>query len=284
MPDDIFRPTADDVWRDTVDDEWIVFNEKFESIGYDEYWSEGETVEAGCVLDEDYTTSSVTGVPEWWGSKCLRVVTGGNNASVKHIFNADFDKAYFRAEIIIEDVSSFTTNDYGDILRLDNVAGSPILHIHVRYNNGSGKVDLEADTYEDDVKNTITLVSDVSLDHPYRIELKWDQDSNEYELRLDDVNVRDQTDNALTSARMFGGIRLGSVDQSQGYEFFVDNVKVETQEFPGAEASSSSSESSSSSSSSSSSESSSSSSSESSSSSSSESSSSSSESSSSSSS
>ena len=47
MPDDIFRPTADDIWRDTVDDEWIIFNETFESTGYDEYWRGSEEITNG---------------------------------------------------------------------------------------------------------------------------------------------------------------------------------------------------------------------------------------------
>ena len=136
--------------------------------------------------------------------------------------------------------------DYGDLFRLDNVAGSPILQVYWR--NDSGTEELVAYTYEDDTQNTTVLASPIQKDHPYRIELKWDQDSDEFELRLNGVNLRDQIDKALTSAREFGNIRVGSVDQSQGYEFYVDNVKVETQEFPGAEGSSSSSESSSSSS------------------------------------
>ncbi|GAF89481.1 unnamed protein product, partial [marine sediment metagenome] len=177
MPDDIFRP-ADDIWMDTPDDEWIVFNETFESVGYDEYWSEGETVEDGTILDEDYATSSVTGAPAWWGSKCLRVVTGGNNAYVQHIFDADFSKAYIRVEVIVDSGSSMAFGNYGDLFRLDNRDQNPIFMVYYQNTLGPdpGTETLQFSIWEDDIEKTFIIANPILKDTPYRIELKWDQD------------------------------------------------------------------------------------------------------------
>jgi hypothetical protein len=105
------------VFRDTDEDKWYIFQETFESVGYDEVWSEGESIAAGCILDEDASTVGLPGVPSWWETKCLRIYSNGGNVFVKHIFPSDLDVAYFRIEVVFSSGYSFGVGEYGDIDR-----------------------------------------------------------------------------------------------------------------------------------------------------------------------
>jgi hypothetical protein len=240
----------DDTWEDSEDDFWPVFEERFETEPYDMTWSEGSTVGAGCVLDPNQLVSSLPLIDAWWWRNlCLRVYSNGNNVYLQHKFSSDFTIAYFRIELVIQ-TTPFANDEYSDLFRLDNLAGQPICQAYIHKSAGFGDA-LWIYTYEDGTPNS-TIIPNITFNAKiYRIELKWDQVNDEFELRINDVKYRDQIDKALTTDRKFGSIRVGSVDQTNWVQYFVDNVGVGTQDWLGAEGSSSSSASSSSSSSSS---------------------------------
>lgn len=168
-----------------------VFEELFESTGYDETWVSGETVGTGCTLDEDYASSNA-GSPTGWGSYCLRSVAAstGYNAYVED-GNLGSAKAitYFCMEIYIV---SESLGD-GNWMNLFAAADSGWEDAWVvRLIQSSGSLKLQLNAHHDDADEEFTGITTLSTATVYRVEVKWDATNDAWAWR---INGTDQPNN-----------------------------------------------------------------------------------------
>ena len=125
----------------------IIWDERFEGSGYEETWSDGETVGSGCTLDEDASTSKV-GSPLGWGYHCLKCITGGNDVFVEHSLSSVVTSHFGRLEFVVTSESladsdanytlHFWDGSWNDVLQfyLTQSGGQLMIELAL-YNNGS---------------------------------------------------------------------------------------------------------------------------------------------------
>jgi hypothetical protein len=207
------------------------WDEKFESAGYEESWSEGESVSAPRVMNEDFSTASVTGAPPAWGSRCLQIQYASTGTSVvEHRFGSPRNIVFSRVEAIIVSESLANTNDVR-ILRLENNGGSPIVELFLRQQGGNLR--LRSKIYHDDTaNNSDSSDTNLDLDTPYRIEHNWNQTANTWAWRIDDD---EQASGTITSTRTFDRILVGDEGVPNAAVILLDNIALDDAAWVGPE-------------------------------------------------
>ena len=160
----------------------FIFDERFEGTGYEETWSEGETVGGSSSLNEDATPP--TGSDASWGSQCLTATTASAEvAFVQSIAEfPDNDKFYLRYEIILTTIGIGDTQFFYTFLL--NHADTDNIATVIVYNSGGTILFLGYDN-RDGAGLANTWNSAVTTDTLYRVELKWDLSDDTIEWRLD---------------------------------------------------------------------------------------------------
>jgi hypothetical protein len=218
----------------------IFWDEKFEPTGYEETWSEGETVSGSGILDEDFATSSVTGAPGDWGTKCLRAFGDGAGAVlVGHDFASSKAVSYFRMEVIVKAFPTIGANfgveriafqqDSGSadvwifsIQRRDSLSPNGFNWIWSGNDDGGG-----LNGYAD-------AANDIALDTRYRLECEWDATGNAFEWRIDGTLVDSGVLTSTHPVNIQNNFRVGWQTGAASGEIFIDNVAFDDADWVGA--------------------------------------------------
>jgi len=175
------------------DPEWI---ERFENgSGYDQDWWIG-SVGGGSTYDPDYLTSSVTGAPADWGNECLKTEAlegeAANNYSI--VYDSPYeDIVYAKVEIIIDSYSLPDQSTGRRLFSIVNYDWNGLFELRL-YNFG-GSIHFQGYVYRDGVSyNAYYSLNTVSIDTPYRIEVRYDATNNKWGWRIDGVNQPNDVD------------------------------------------------------------------------------------------
>ena len=211
------------------------WNEQFETNpGYDETYSEGETVTGGATFDEDYATSSVTGDPGDWDSLCAQLVY----VAVQDCYNedraiGDLAVTYSRFEFILAAESLADTEVNYIALFRDNL-GADLYTLAIRDNAGTPTLDV--DIYHDGSANTYSAA--LSLDTRYSVEVYWNSTADEWEWKLDQVSQNSGSLTGAAATQTLDRIRVGA--KASGVEasatFYLDNIGIDITEWIGSAA------------------------------------------------
>ncbi len=201
-------------WVPMLADLW---NETFDSVGYDEIWSEGEVVDPGCTLDEDYATSNV-GSPDGWGDKCLQSIIDSDSlrAKVKEIvFGDDVDTwVKFEFQVLSHDFDA--SNEWIFLYNTFDESDTALTRCGVRY-DGTG-LQLRCDVSKAGGGYTNHLWDSgayIALDTVYRVEIKCKLSTDDWEWWVNGISQHTESftvGHAVGLGRIngFGGEMIGS--------------------------------------------------------------------------
>jgi PKD repeat protein/uncharacterized protein YjiK len=211
----------------------IVFDERFEVTGYDEFWSEGETLGSGVSLDEDYATSLITGAPSDWDSEALEIVfAAGQDSYLEHLLTTTGHAvSYLRYEFIVS-ADDLANGDVNHILSVRGLGGEKMYQL--MFARAGGQPYLTAQFYHDGSSNIYNRV--ISLDTRYRAEVYWNSDTDEWEYRVDGGTLASGSLTGTAASYELSYFRVGDVDRQQdaGATIYVDNVAFSTGNWLGA--------------------------------------------------
>jgi hypothetical protein len=206
------------------------WDERFEGAGYEETWSEGETVAAGCTLDQDYATSNLATPPDDWQSQCLQCVidTVGDETYVEHIFASDMGLSYVRAEWVFTALPTLTNQQSAILLKVYNRAVTTCFMIGLKNDGAATKIwFVDAQNGTDDYGPTAVQGTF------YRVEVKWDNPNNAWEWKVDGVS---QGTGSFAQDIGLGRIRLGWIGSHGVGTVCHDNFAIDDADWVGAEA------------------------------------------------
>lgn len=153
----------------------VVVDERLEGTGYEETWSNGETLGGGATLNEDLTPPAFA--PDNWAEQCAQwVYVAANGCYVLdiNVLLPDINIAYLRAEFII-DAESFANNQFNAICV--NVGGNGTdSHVYVYVGqDGNGDLRFAYQEFADGTAGGVVAAGPVlALDTPYVWETLWD--------------------------------------------------------------------------------------------------------------
>ena len=216
-----------------------IFNEQFEATGYDETWSLGETVDAGCTLDEDAKTNIINS-PTAWGKRCLKAdVVGatGDDACVSgDLVNvSDAPLTYLRFEFIVTAHDLDINAEKGSLIYVTDSADTMLYRTWLRYQDRvllrtEVKLDGVAITTQD---SAITIANNTR----YRVEYKWDIANAKFEWRINGIteyasNLAAGRGAGIDYITFFG---LNSVSAGENITAYFDNLAIDDSDWVGAE-------------------------------------------------
>lgn len=207
-----------------------LFDEQFESVGYDEPWG-AETVDAGCTLDEDTNTNNPI-FPNSWGRRCLKAdVVGatGNDAYVVNnaVFPADVPDTWSRIEIIATNNGLDTAGNSAQFFEARD-SSDVILYRFQMINNG-GVHRVKCLAYLDGTATNYFSDNAIALNKMYRVEVKFNVTADEFEWRIDGV-IQDAAGLLAGHGAGFERIArfgLSSVTATKDYTIYIDNFAID---------------------------------------------------------
>ena len=163
----------------------FVFDERLEGTGYEETWSDGETVGGSSSLDEDATPHA--SAPASWGSQSLQASTAaGETAYVGNTGLPDHNKFYFRAEIIYDTQGISNGEIVYPVFFLHNATDNMLL---LAIFNSSGTLVFIVIDSRDGSFSQRENTGAISVDTLYRFEYKWDLSDNTVEWRINGSTI-----------------------------------------------------------------------------------------------
>lgn len=210
-----------------------IWDERFEGAGYEETWSDGETVGSGNTLDEDADTADV-GSPTHWGDQCLKVVRGGagnTNSYVENEFNNEPD-FYTRLHIIITSSSFDTNNEFAIVFTCWDASFNDCMTLRIRHNGSA--LTFQAIINHDGNDNYYSS-DPIALNTEYRVEFAWDSSADTWGWKLDGVI---QDSGSLTGGHVTSiqPVRLGLLSGTdKAITTYIDLLAVDDADWVGAE-------------------------------------------------
>jgi len=227
------------------------WDEKFEGTGYEETWSEGEVVSAGCTLNEDESTTSA-GSPTGWGDQCLKasIDDANDSAYVSQYYSANpHADVWTRIEFVI---GAENLGNYGwlTIARMneEDPAFKDCWIAHI-WQSGSGDLHIKLMCNYNGTGAYFTSLTKLSLNTKYRLEVKWDSTNDTWAWRIDGIdqpNDQDDSDpiesegvlsgtHATKPALHWVGINCDYYAEATATIYF-DNYALDDADWVGAEA------------------------------------------------
>jgi len=215
-----------------------IFNERFEGTGYNETWSDGETVDTGCDLDEDQSIA-VAGNPAHWNALCLYAdvvgATGDDAFVAGDLVNlSDEPNTWLRIEVVVVADGLDTDTNIARLLVVKDSADLLLYRISLVNDGGTLKIRCTAKLNGSDL--TSYLSAGISIDTLYRIEVQWKTTTNEFAWRINDV-LQDAA--ALTGSHALGideisALGLTAVTATKDFTVAIDNVAIDDKHWVGA--------------------------------------------------
>ena len=168
----------------------LLWSEQFTGIGYDNVWSEGETVTVVdgtlMTLDED---ASADGAFTTASGRVLEVTSTDDGTGIAQAYVRHNTLALNRKTTTFLDgflvSQSFSNGEQRAFMRLDRAAASPILNLNWR-RNGSGDLVISADIrHNGSVNNVETLIT---VGTPYAMRFIWDLDALSYDWLINGIS------------------------------------------------------------------------------------------------
>ena len=211
----------------------IVFDERFEVTGYDEFWSEGEVLGTGVSQDEDYPTSLIAGAPADWGSEALEMVlAAGEDSYVEHLLTTTgHQESYLRYEFIVGS-DELANGDVNHILSVRALGGEKMYQL--MFARAGGQPYLTTQIFHDGTSNIYNRV--ISLDTAYRVEMYWNSTTDEWEYRVDGSTLASGSLTGTAASYDLSYFRVGDIARQQdaAATIYVDNVAFSTDSWLGA--------------------------------------------------
>lgn len=157
-----------------------VWDEGFEGAGYEETWSNGETVGAGSTVDEDADTADM-GLPSGWDNQCLKLVTTGNDAYVLQNDLSELTQSWWRIEFGIT-AESFGDNEGNDLLGVWDSSWVNVIDLLIRQKSGQLRLRMNM---KYDGSHAWSDYYDISLNTRYSVEWKFDVTNGIFEWKMD---------------------------------------------------------------------------------------------------
>jgi len=210
------------------------FSEYFEATGYDETWSDGETIGDGNSLDPNADPADVS-AGFGWGDKCFKAITAGvnNSAFVRDDGIGAEAITYYRFEFVL---TVLGTDNLNYILETTNVGFGHAFRVQV--SNSGDILRLKMYSYHDGNSHIYNSLTTLSLNTNYSVEVKWDATNNLWAWKLDGVaqpNDQDATDpveseGALTDTHVteVSKIWFGLLNSSQATTIYLDALDIDT--------------------------------------------------------
>ena len=207
--------------------------QNFEGTGYDNSEAWTTTTAGSGAIDEDAATPGA-GSPSKWCFQALKSTTTAA-AETAYIHNdADLGDAaisYFRIDFVLASHSLANTEE-NSIFHVANNAWDHLIRANI-YNNG-GTLELRISSYHDDLLNSYTALTAISLNTRYRLEIKWDTTNNLWAWRLNDVDQPNNTDGtdpvesegALASNRGSDEVSIGQTVAANAAVLYFDRYGV----------------------------------------------------------
>lgn len=203
-----------------------LLSETFEASGYDAAgWS--ETVPGTCVVDENATVSAA-GSPVGWGSQCLRISLDGGGADcfTANTFG-DGPVRFFAAEFRVTALAFDTNAQQASVMTATNAAGTAGIFL-VQLVRSAGANFLQLFVYHNGSANAIYSEA-LQMNHTYRVECKWDDTANAWQLWLDNVSRGSGTLTGAAATTQAGAIALGdTLNSVRTATFYIDRVAVDS--------------------------------------------------------
>lgn len=206
-----------------------IWDERFETPGYEETWSDGETVSAGCSLTDDYDTASLSPTPgASWQVHCLRAIcdTMDDDCRVGHTLGSGLPISYWRIEFMV-DSSAVTAYNESNFLVCWTAAWNLLFCAGIYHDGAAQKLQ-----FRHLVDADARILDTLAVDTYYRMEIKWDLTNDLWEYKLNGVS---RGSGALTSALLPQIFWIGA--QSGIATVNIDNFAVDNANWIGAEGS-----------------------------------------------
>ena len=216
----------------------LIWDEQFENAsGYDETWSEGETIGTGPILDENFSTAGIGAAPAGWGDRCLRLVTvGGEDSYVLHRGwggGADgIPISYTRLEVIVDEES--LANSEGIHFLSTRDSENEKFYQYILYQSGSGVLKIEAQIWYDGGSSNFESI-EIDLDTLYRLEMKWDITNEAWEWRVNGETIASGAISGEGLNRPLDGVFIGDIaaQNDAAVTIYLDNFAVNNTEWVG---------------------------------------------------
>ena len=210
------------------------FNEKFEATGYDESGSSESTSSNG-TIDENNDTADA-GSPSFWGDQCLKVTcTSGDTGDLARTSWGSLGETdvFVRIEVVVDSEDLVDGEDI-EIFKLWDGSGNLLMGISLQHTSGVIKWQFRVN--EDGTLSFMDAGDTVSLDTPYRIEMKYKPSDDTWEWKVDDTS---KANGSLTSSHptvantLWIGIVEGAPDANA--VIYMDLIAIDDSEYPGEE-------------------------------------------------
>lgn len=218
------------------------FFEQFEATGYDETWSEGETVTNGngTIPTIDSDSTGPTPRPDGWGDLSLEIVAVGDApstgpgtivAEVEHQGLADHDRYRFEFGFLF-DGATLADGDQLGVARLRTSSSAQIAKFWFRdpiaSEPGSTGPALFAEIYHDGSRNKYAV--NVSSGEVYRSDLQWDIEHGLWSWSVNGSVIASGplSGEALSTPYRVNTVALGvpGNDADIPATYYLDNVRV----------------------------------------------------------
>ena len=168
-----------------------IFDEQFESIGYDEdNWN--ENIQAGSSIDNDADTADVSS-PSNWNSQCCKFVLDNES----YIYNSVGAEpiTYWRVEFVITE-ENLSNSTYINIALGYEDSTIDIPWIFSLYKNGSGDLQFYFISSHDGLYNDYYGFDTPTLNTRYSLEVKWDATNESWAWKINGVNQPNDQDSS----------------------------------------------------------------------------------------
>ena len=214
----------------------LIWNERFESPGSDEIWSQGLDITGSSTIDLDYPAASIAGAPAGWGSESIELnMVSGNGAELEHRFGADLPKTYTQFEFVLKQ-HSFGNNQDGVFVEImESTVGKNFAKWMIDNSSKGGGLNLEVWIEYDGTPHAF-YSPPLSLDTRYVVELYWDTTADLWEYRFDGVTLGVGALTGNAADWELDRIRLGDngQDTDSDYIVYIDNVSMSEVDWAGA--------------------------------------------------
>ena len=220
----------------------VFWRETFESSGFDNVHSEGETVTGTGVVDEDFAVASVTGAPSNWKSKCIRFVADSAGANmVGHSFTTEHEDSYFRWDIIVKVFPVISSNFSTKIILEQRNNGSiQTINLIIRRRDSLSPNGFNWGWRVNEAGAGLVshhdTGNDIALDTPYTIESKFKASDNTTEWRINGASpVFSGSLSSTHPQEIQNNFRYGWLQSESGdaAEMFINNIEYDDSQYPG---------------------------------------------------
>jgi hypothetical protein len=204
--------------------------EFFEGAGYENAWT--ESVPGTCVVDED-AASSAAGSPPGWGSDCLEItLDGGGVDCFSYIQVGDQALFFFRVEFVVTSIGFDADAQQCTFFNIYNNALTERRFLGQLIRSAGVNVVALYVYAASQASPTLVGAFALSLNTRYRIEGKWDETNDLWEMRVEGHVFGSGSLSGGQETKQCGAIVLGDVLNSvRAVTMYLDRIEVDDAQY-----------------------------------------------------